>query len=231
MRVDLLAARQKWLDEARSPEERKKREKSGFLAYRDLSGRVADFHALRHTYVSRLVCSGANVKVAQELARHSTPLLTLGRYAHVEILDQTKALDALPDIEQTQPHQEAVKATGTDDASPAAGDPPQARSAFAARRTPGASEPVITCQKEPRGTEKETGAVTLATTPTCGHLSTPDNNWRRGRDSNPGSRCEPTQRFSKPSLSATQPPLRPAVTRILADIPRLSSREPVAENH
>ena len=67
-----------------------------FLAFRDGSNRVADFHALRHTYISRLVTSGANIKVVQELARHSSPLLTLGRYAHVQRVDQTRALDALP---------------------------------------------------------------------------------------------------------------------------------------
>ncbi|MFO8013709.1 MAG: site-specific integrase [Phycisphaerae bacterium] len=71
------------------------------IEYRDAAGRVADFHALRHTYISRLVRSGVNVKVAQELARHSTPTLTLGRYAHVQLVDQTQALDALPAIEGT----------------------------------------------------------------------------------------------------------------------------------
>jgi hypothetical protein len=45
------------------------------------------------------VASGANIKVAQELARHSTPTLTLGLYAHVQLPDQTRALDALPAIE------------------------------------------------------------------------------------------------------------------------------------
>jgi integrase len=77
IKADLAAARQAWLNEARRPEDRKEREGSDFLAYRDSAGRVADFHSLRHTYVSRLVQSGANVKVAQELARHSTPMLTL----------------------------------------------------------------------------------------------------------------------------------------------------------
>jgi integrase len=99
MRADLAAARRKWIKEARSQQVRKQREDSHFLAYRDAAGRVADFHALRHTYVSRLVASGANIKVAQELARHSSPVLTLGRYAHVQLLDQTRALAALPAIE------------------------------------------------------------------------------------------------------------------------------------
>jgi hypothetical protein len=56
---------------------------------------VVDFHAPRHTYISRLVASGANIKVAQELARHSTPTPTLtpGRCAHVERVDHSRALD------------------------------------------------------------------------------------------------------------------------------------------
>jgi hypothetical protein len=58
---------------------------SAEIAYRDASGRVADFHAFRHTYVSMLVRSGASVKVAQELARHSTPTLTIGCYTHADM--------------------------------------------------------------------------------------------------------------------------------------------------
>jgi len=83
------------------------------IEYRDAGGRVADFHALRHTYISRLVRSGANVKVAQELARHSTPTLTLGRYAHVQLVDQTRALDALPAIDSARRERESLRATGT----------------------------------------------------------------------------------------------------------------------
>jgi hypothetical protein len=37
--------------------------------------------------------------VAKEFARHPTMLLWLGQRAHVGVLDQTKALDALPSIE------------------------------------------------------------------------------------------------------------------------------------
>src|SRR4029079_3783901 len=66
------------------------------LPYRDASGRVADFHALRHSYITALAMSKAPVKVIQSLARHSTPSLTLGIYAHVGLYDQTAALDALP---------------------------------------------------------------------------------------------------------------------------------------
>jgi integrase len=68
-------------------------------ADRDESGYVVDFHPVQHTYISRLAASGANIKVAQELARPSTPTLTFGRYAHVQLVDQTRALAALPAIE------------------------------------------------------------------------------------------------------------------------------------
>ena len=63
---------------------RKAREKTSFLACRDASGRVADFHVLRHTCLSRLVRSGAGVKVAQELARHEEPFRITARRPEAE---------------------------------------------------------------------------------------------------------------------------------------------------
>jgi integrase len=146
MRKDLAGAKRKWVEEVKSPEAQKPRLDSDFLEYRDSAGRVADFHALRHTYVSRLVRSGANVKVAQELARHSTPILTLGRYAHVEVLDQTKALDALPSIDLVPAHPEAGRATGTDGVVPPPDDPPPARSALSSRQCPGTPSGALTWQ-------------------------------------------------------------------------------------
>jgi integrase/recombinase XerD len=41
---------------------------------------VADFHSLRGLYITTLIMSGVDPKTAQELARHSTPTLTIGRY-------------------------------------------------------------------------------------------------------------------------------------------------------
>jgi integrase/recombinase XerD len=111
--ADLAAAREVWIKEARSEDEQNKRGRTTFLAYRDGANRVADFHALRHTYISRLVASGANIKVAQELARHSSPTLTLGRYAHVQLIDQARALDALPAIQAPRADVAALVATGT----------------------------------------------------------------------------------------------------------------------
>ncbi len=94
-RLDLKAARAAWLAEA-AGQQRALREKSFFLAAVDASGNVVDFHALRHSYITWLVQSGANVKTVQELARHSTPVLTFGIYAHMTLADSQKALAALP---------------------------------------------------------------------------------------------------------------------------------------
>src|SRR5512135_181628 len=86
------------------------------LPYRDASGRVADFHALRHSYITALAKSNAPVKVVQSLARHSTPTLTLGIYSHIGLYDQTAALDALPSLDGKAPTEEpaSMQATGTD---------------------------------------------------------------------------------------------------------------------
>jgi site-specific recombinase XerD len=120
LKADLDAARKAWIGETRSDAEREQREKSLFLQYADGSGAVADFHSLRHLYVSRLVAGGASVKTCQELARHSNPLLTIGRYSHVRLADLTGALESLPCPAPAtpEPEQQQARATGTYDALP-----------------------------------------------------------------------------------------------------------------
>jgi integrase len=90
---DLAAARRVWIEEAPAGPERQAREKADFLAYRNAAGHVVDFHATRHTYVSGIVAGGASVRTAQELARHSDPALTIGRYSHARLHDLQGALD------------------------------------------------------------------------------------------------------------------------------------------
>lgn len=46
--------------------------------------------------MTNLVASGVSVKFAQTLARHSTPTLTIGRYAHAAQSDLSTALEGLP---------------------------------------------------------------------------------------------------------------------------------------
>ena len=106
---DLEDARDAWLLGGGDPS-------SDFLSYTDHTGNVADFHSLRHTFVSRLVNSGASVKVCQDLARHSTPNLTIGRYAHALLNDLTEALDNLPGIDDDSEKDSArLRKTGTSD--------------------------------------------------------------------------------------------------------------------
>ena len=59
---------------------------------------VVDFHALRLCYISMLVNTGATVKEAQMLARHSTPTLTFGTYAKAQPNELFAAVKRLPDL-------------------------------------------------------------------------------------------------------------------------------------
>ncbi len=52
------------------------------------AGLVADFHALRHTFITRLARSGVSPQMAQSLVRHSDINLTMSRYTHVGLHDQ-----------------------------------------------------------------------------------------------------------------------------------------------
>jgi integrase len=74
---------------------------------------VADFHALRHTFITRLARSGVAPAVAKSLARHSTIVLTMDHYTHTLIEDERAALDRLPSIPPVAPTRAAIRATGT----------------------------------------------------------------------------------------------------------------------
>jgi len=94
--LDLMAARDQWIDEAETEDERKCRLKSHFLCYCNHDGLYADFHSLRHLFITNLERAGIRPKMAQTLARHSDIRLTLGVYTHVELHDRTAAIEALP---------------------------------------------------------------------------------------------------------------------------------------
>ena len=84
------------------------------IPYVDESGRVFDFHALRHQFISSLAAAGVHPKVAQQLARHSTIGLTMDRYTHLAVADVAGALDRLPEVPADGNQSEVVRATGTD---------------------------------------------------------------------------------------------------------------------
>ncbi len=87
------------------------------IAPRDNQGRTVDFHALRHTYITMLAMSGANPKVVQKLARHSSITLTMDRYTHLTKHDLTAAVEGLPELPEPQPALAVLRATGTDQAN------------------------------------------------------------------------------------------------------------------
>ena len=189
LRSDLAASRSAWIAEVSDdPIERHTREESDFLCYRDRSGRVVDFHSTRHTYISDIVGGNVSVKVAQELARHSTSRLTIDRYAHARLHDVTAALDALPATKRHDPVPEALAATGTDDASP---------EAQRILQQPGREALRISANDDDDGVSASKNAVVpkVLKSTTLSDVLQPNataDEKRRRRDSNPGWRiCNP----------------------------------------
>ena len=100
--IDLKSAREAWLAEAETEKERQKREASDFLRYEDANGRYADFHALRHTFITNLCRANVSPKVAQTLARHSDVRLTLEIYSHITDEEHIDAINALPSLKESE---------------------------------------------------------------------------------------------------------------------------------
>lgn len=100
LRKDLTSARKTWIEEAKTDTEQAAREKSSFLTYVNTEGRVADFHALRKTFITNLSRAGVSPKMAQSLARHSDINLTMNVYTMLNVSDQAAAVEALPPIPQ-----------------------------------------------------------------------------------------------------------------------------------
>lgn len=116
LRGDLEAAREAWIEESNGDDqETQKRRQSSYLRYRDDRGLVADFHSLRHYYVTSLQRAGIHPKTAQQLARHSTITLTMDRYTHGRVEDLTEAVAAIPGV-SAKPNRKRQVANATDGA-------------------------------------------------------------------------------------------------------------------
>jgi integrase len=72
--------------------------KTAGIPYVDENGLYADFHALRHTFITNMVKAGVNPKTAQSLARHSSIDLTMNVYTSLTVNDQASALESLPAV-------------------------------------------------------------------------------------------------------------------------------------
>jgi integrase len=72
------------------------------IPYVDEAGKVYDFHALRHQFISDLAAAGVHPADAQKLARHSSIVLTMDVYTHVRLSNLQAAIDKLPPIGQEE---------------------------------------------------------------------------------------------------------------------------------
>ena len=180
-------------------------EKTDFLSYRDDDGRQADFHALRHTFLSRLGRSGASAKVMQRLARHSTVGLTLDRYTHAGLYDLQAAVEKLPPLPtstETTTEIQSARATGTD----AADTLPSVLPSCLPKRVAKTRFWVpLSAPSEGVKTPTSADSENEKTVEKTGDSSTVDAE-RQGFE--PWVRGIPRRRFSKAVLSATQPPLQ-----------------------
>ncbi|HUI07268.1 MAG TPA: tyrosine-type recombinase/integrase [Verrucomicrobiae bacterium] len=59
-------------------------------------GKDVVFHSLRHTYISRLVMAGVDIRTVQELAGHKTIMMTM-RYTHLAPSQKRRAVNVLDD--------------------------------------------------------------------------------------------------------------------------------------
>ena len=178
------------------------------IPYRDKAGRVADFHSLRHTFISNLTRRGAPPKVAQSLARHSTISLTMDTYTHLTLFDERAAIDNMPTL--PTPHDEgeenssADTKTGTDDLSLNAGEiaykpaykkltkkPYFGGHSSSSHDNGGGEESEESGQKSDIDKSLSEGGLGKGN-----HGLTAEDKWRRREDSNP--RCLSAQRFSRP---------------------------------
>ncbi len=84
------------------------------ISYIDNSGRIADFHALRHTCGSLLASAGTHPKVMQSIMRHGDINLTMSRYSHTYQGQESDAIASLPDLTKPSRERQQAKQTGTD---------------------------------------------------------------------------------------------------------------------
>ena len=112
IQADMKRARQTWLSGFQDARQRAEAEQSDFLAYCDSQDRYADFHALRHSYITMVGKTGVSPREHQDLARHSTYALT-SRYTHSKFYDLAAAVQGLP-IPTSGAKSITLAATGTE---------------------------------------------------------------------------------------------------------------------
>ncbi len=127
------------------------------IPYKDASGLVFDFHALRCQMATLADAAGVSPRVVQKLMRHSTLELT-GRYTRPRIVDIEAAASMLPSLKPSGDRPEALAMTGTDGPDRSKSD-----SALPARTGRDGSLSVVSWRDEPG--ECAIGALPQAVTP------------------------------------------------------------------
>jgi hypothetical protein len=126
LREEMAAARAAWIGEAVDDSTaRHDREQSRFLTPEDDDGRVADFHAIRHSTGAWASRAGASPKQVQRLMRHSTITLMLDTYGHLLPDEERATVNLLPDLRGLRSAPLQMRATGTDGAGDTAGPTPR----------------------------------------------------------------------------------------------------------
>ena len=156
------------------------------IPYIDQHGRYADFHSLRHTFVSNLGKAGVSPKMAQSLARHSDVNLTMNVYSHLELQEQAEAVKHLPPL-PAKISAAVVPKLVPSSAQNGAQRLSSKRSGLASNGTQTEEEHRSqaarkTCPKASGGKTIDTERHSVSSTDTSEEK-------RRGRDSNPGYPC------------------------------------------
>lgn len=205
--------------------------KAAGIPYVDANGLYADFHALRHTFITNMVKSGVNPKTAQSLARHSTIDLTMNVYTSLTVNDQASALaslPAVPDLDAPVSTAGALRATGTDGPKKVPTMVPRGAENGAIRLASDASETAPDCTDDDPKPERTRRLKNARTSEKNGgfradsHQSVSDFQAERGgfEPPRPLRAC----RFSRPVHSTALPPLRSLFFRGFRHSGRLLSR-------
>jgi Phage integrase family len=122
----------------------------------------ADFHALRHSYIAMLDKSGASLREAMQLARHSDPRLTMAVYGRAQLHDLGAAVGRLPDLFNGGSEPQSLRATGTDSALSGGSENDDVRCTRVAQKNDNARDALrLADSPTAAGVENETGRKPL----------------------------------------------------------------------
>lgn len=112
IQADMAAARQAWIADAATAEERTAREKSDFLAPIDSEGRALDFHSLRVTSATWMANMNVPIHIAKKVTGHRSTDVHRRHYQRTEAGQVREAISALPPATDPRALRAALRASG-----------------------------------------------------------------------------------------------------------------------